>query len=402
MALPKVFEFGHFCGHTLRMLEQVISEIYLPLVSVQHEVTLEDSDEAVGATRATTGTEDPRNATAKSVGLSDTAKNELIITMQKFASQINHTMQQVAGEVRLKVPIVSTNDPAKAAKDPNLVRSLTTSAQEWVEIMVGTINKELVKQPVGNGPLAEIEFWRDRNASLSTIYEQINQPNFQLIVRILNQAQVANAATLEFQMAEITKYYLEANDNVKFLSTLERHFKNIVIGSSQSVTESMPSLLNAIRMVWIISRHYNRDERMVPLMARIAWEMANKVTHVVNVKTVFRSSLAVSKKTISDAKTLLDSWSKTYFQVRERIEQSGRDQRWEFDRKKLFEQTNYMALRLADLFEVAEVMEQFYSIFGPELKAVTGDPQQIDEVIKRVEQLVVPIEQAPFDIFNKK
>lgn len=59
---------------------------------------------------------------------------------------------------------------------------------------------------------------------------------------------------------------------------------------------------------------------------------------------------------------------KTYFQVRERIEQSGRDQRWEFDRKKLFELTNYMALRLADLFEVTEVMEQFYNIFGPELK----------------------------------
>lgn len=123
---------------------------------------------------------------------------------------------------------------------------------------------------------------------------------------------------------------------------------------------------------------------------------------MINVKTLFRSSLTVSKKTVLEAKTLLDTWSRTYFQVRERIEQSGRDQRWEFDRKKLFEQTNYMALRLADLFEVAEVLEQFYSIFGPELKAVTGDPQQIDEVIKRVELLVVPIEQAPFDIFNKK
>lgn len=99
------------------------------------------------------------------------------------------------------------------------------------------------------GPLAEIEFWRDRNASLSTVYEQINQPNFQHIVKILAQAQLASAATLEFQMAEITKYYLEANDNVKFLSTLERHFKNIVLGSLQSVSESMPSLLNAIRMV---------------------------------------------------------------------------------------------------------------------------------------------------------
>ena len=95
-------------------------------------------------------------------------------------------------------------------------------------------------------------------------------------------------------------------------------------------------------------------------------------------------------------------YKKTYFTVRERIEQSGRDQRWEFDRKKLFEQTNYMASRCTDLFEIAEVMEQFYSIFGPELKAITGDPQQIDEVIKRVDNLVVPFESVSFDVFNKK
>ena len=34
----------------------------------------------------------------------------------------------------------------------------------------------------------------------------------------------------------------------------------------------------------------------------------------------------------------------------------------------IFEQTNYMAQRCGDLYEVVEVMEQFYSIFGPELK----------------------------------
>lgn len=137
-------------------------------------------------------------------------------------------------------------------------------------------------------------------------------------------------------------------------------------------------------------------------MARIAFELTERVHQAVDLKRIFRAPLAQSKVTIVDARNLLDSWSKVYFQVRERIEQSGRDQRWEFDRKRLFEQTNYMAQRCGDLFEVAEVLEQFYNIFGPELKAVTGDPQQIDEVIKRVEALIVPLEQAPYDLFNKK
>jgi dynein heavy chain len=47
-------------------------------------------------------------------------------------------------------------------------------------------------------------------------------------------------------------------------------------------------------------------------------------------------------------------------------------------------------------------MEQFYSIFGPELKSVTGDPHAIDEVIKRVDALLTPFETIPFDIFEKR
>ena len=35
---------------------------------------------------------------------------------------------------------------------------------------------------------------------------------------------------------ELNKYYVEAKDNVRFLSTLERHFKNITHGASFQVS----------------------------------------------------------------------------------------------------------------------------------------------------------------------
>lgn len=47
-------------------------------------------------------------------------------------------------------------------------------------------------------------------------------------------------------------------------------------------------------------------------------------------------------------------------------------------------------------------MVQFENIFGPELKSMIYDPQQIDLVIKQVEELVVPIQMAEFDIYNKE
>ena len=45
-------------------------------------------------------------------------------------------------------------------------------------------------------------------------------------------------------------------------------------------------MMNSLRMVWIISRHYNKDERMVPLMELIAWKLAERVSRNVNIKVI--------------------------------------------------------------------------------------------------------------------
>ena len=54
--------------------------------------------------------------------------------------------------------------------------------------------------------------------------------------------------------------------------------------------------------------------------------------------------------------------------MRAKIEENERDARWEFDKIKLFGVTDYMANICKDIYDVAQVLEEFYNIFGPELK----------------------------------
>jgi dynein heavy chain len=88
---------------------------------------------------------------------------------------------------------------------------------------------------------------------------------------------------------------------------------------------------------------------------------------------------------------MLLQWKDAYFKVRAKIEASGRDSRWEFDRKKLFDKTDHQALICNELIRVAVVLEEFYNIFGPELKAVTGEPKRIENVLLRVKNLITLI-----------
>ena len=62
---------------------------------------------------------------------------------------------------------------------------------------------------------------------------------------------------------------------------------------------------------------------------------------------------------------MLETWKKSYLQVREKIEQSGRDTRWEFDRKRLFERSDHIAQVCRDICKIAQVyVLQLYTAVG--------------------------------------
>lgn len=47
-----------------------------------------------------------------------------------------------------------------------------------------------------------------------------------------------------------------------------------------------------------------------------------------------------------------------------------------------------------------QILEEFHNIFGPELKGVSGDPKCIDEMLCKVDGLVLPIEEVRFNPLN--
>lgn len=78
----------------------------------------------------------------------------------------------------------------------------------------------------------------------------------------------------------------EARDNLKFLTTLERHFKNITSGPLPAILDTLPPTMNALRMVWIISRYYSDDMRMGALFKRIGQEIGDRVEAAIDVKVL--------------------------------------------------------------------------------------------------------------------
>ncbi|NWH83945.1 DYH10 protein, partial [Aegithalos caudatus] len=304
--------------------------------------------------------------------------------------------------LELEMPTVNLDrEVSILATVPVVVQSLKRCAVTWQKVISRVLEEQLKRVPQGHGPLAEIDLWREKNATLSALTEQIKLPVVQKVLEILQKAEPKFTGDLQIVLSDLRKHHMEAQDSAKFLSTLERHLKNLSAGPGVDVISStIPSLLNALRLVWILSRCYNKDERMVPFLERISWEVSTRARTVVHLQTLFKQDIAAAKKKITEAKNTLEQWKKCYFTTCIRVEESGSKRYWKFDVKRLFEKTDYMVLICQDLYDIFQVTEELYNIFIPELTTVTENPKAVDELRREVNVIISPMEDLTFDPFS--
>jgi len=69
-----------------------------------------------------------------------------------------------------------------------------------------------------------------------------------------------------------------------------------------------------------------------------------------------RETAIVVKQKTREATRCLHLWKQSYLDVRKKIETSGRDARWEFDRKRLFDRTDYIAKTCEDIYNIVQVI----------------------------------------------
>ncbi|KAM9822995.1 dynein axonemal heavy chain 10-like [Syngnathus typhle] len=384
--------------YILKLLQQKLIHIYIPMMTAHQMKKTKEVEEASPDVKT--------NSASGTIKPSDQApiRNELLNSTQKFLGVVNTTIQQLKAQddIALHIPELDLKqDVHQLVMNSELVEELEQCVTSWHTHLSDILEELDLKKPESPRPMAEIIFWQERSSILSALTAKLNNPMVKKILLVLTKAQADVVTTMEATVAKLVKYTLEADENVGFLKTLERHFKNLAMGEDFSVLlETIPPLLNSLQVVWLISCHYNRNDRMVPLMERIVWQLSERVAQAIDIHLLFKDDRADAKSMVDSAKEVLELWKSSYYDVRAEIQEGGTGKRWEFDRRKLFEKTDYMAAICQDLSNVLHNLEEFYNIFCPELKSVTWDPKRFDELQGQVDNLIIPFEEATFDPFN--
>lgn len=191
----------------------------------------------------------------------------------------------------------------------------------------------------------ETDYWSLRSATFNTLFQQLNMPNVKRIIRILNHLKDSQESVVlehyEVEFKSFVKLQAQAKDFVKFLSTLERQFKNISNGDLKGITETMSSLLNGLKLIWTISKHINtQEEEFEKILRAISNEICQKVRDKIDLRNLFTKNqydLNPAMETIEAGIQVLQKWLDEFIRTKTDIEQQNTIIRWEFTNPKLFQ-----------------------------------------------------------------
>ena len=186
------------------------------------------------------------------------------------------------------------------------------------------------------------------------------------------------------------------------MTTLDRQFKNLSRGDLKAIEETIPSLINGLKLIWTISRHINQTEsEFEDILEAISTEICSKVKQHIQLQLIFKDKPEKSLVAIKQGIAVIEKWISNFFEVQEAIEKEVTVRRWIFSRlKDIFAKPRHMKVILENFSTACVVIQEFFAILGNDLKAVTGSSENINRISDRVNDAVAKLEGFPNDVYN--
>jgi len=181
----------------------------------------------------------------------------------------------------------------------------------------------------------------------------------------------------------VTESLNEAKDNVKYLQTLEKFIDPLYNGDPDTIKETLPALMNSIKMIHTIARYYNTNERMTSLFVKITNQMIKRCKYMIlNFRTLKKGEIKKGKEStnsedlwkfdmyppnelipmLQSCIDLNTAYQKQYDQTKQRLMKMPKGKQFEFSTNAIFGKFNLFSRRVSKLIELFGTIQQFQTL----------------------------------------
>jgi len=268
---------------------------------------------------------------------------------------------------------------------------------KWSERIEAALEEtESTSTSKDEGPRDELEYWKLRMRMLTTVSEQLRSPNCKNVYTVLqatSQSESNKHADSGIYLAlsnwrsielRVTENLNEAKDNVKYLQTLERFIEPLYDGNPNTIRETLPVLMNSIKMIHTVARYYNTDERMTGLFVKITNQMiTNCKIYILTFKKIEGKSSGKKKggamddsilweqdliphdeliEVMKQCLSLHETYLAQYEFTKKRLEHMPKTKQFDFSPTKIFGRFDLFRRRVSKLIDLFSTIQQFKTL----------------------------------------
>jgi dynein heavy chain len=330
---------------------------------------------------------------------------EFMDGLEKFVDTLNVAMGSIKDSIKLHPTTIDLSvykgpsDILNAANSPEVVDSLEQLIGEWCKQIEQVLaeSEQMRKEADDIGPNAELAHWKARMAKFNSITDQLKSQDCKTVVNILHAAKSRLLKSWKDLDNRVTDAANESKDNVKYLYTLERFCEPLYRSDPVGMQPSLPGLINAIKMIYSISRYYNTSERMTSLFVKITNQMITGCKEYIyeDGQKLWEHERTRLLNKLNDCLKLNEAYQKIFHETKKKLQENPDDKQFDFSEMYIFGKFDAFCKRIQRVIDMFDNIEKFSSL---QSLGVEG----IDSLVKRFDQILNQVKRKPYDMLDHR
>ncbi|XP_019624088.1 PREDICTED: dynein heavy chain 8, axonemal-like [Branchiostoma belcheri] len=335
------------------------------------------------------------------------AKREFLDSYDNFLHFLDAAQLNIEGTVNLKecekVDVSKLHTMAEvmtAAGNPEILDACEELVQCWCKQIEQVLaeSEQMRKEADDTGPLAELEHWRHLMSKFNSILEQIKGNKCRSVIKVLTAAKSRVLKIWKELDNRITDSANEAKDNVKYLYSMEKYCEPLYHCDPISMTDAIPSLINAIRMIHTISRYYNTSERMTSLFIKVTNQMVTACKGYITddgVNRIWDQERGPLIEKLQACVKLYRDYHGCFQKTKKKISKIPGEKPFEFSEMYIFGKFDAFCKRIEKIIELLNTIEVF-SVLS------TSKIEGIENCAAKFQHIYSGIRKKPYDILDHR
>lgn len=346
---------------------------------------------------------------ANRAGWSGPTSKEVMLNISYFLSNLTIIVGDSKGQTVLPLPAPQAFDEDNLPERER-IHLLESAVVQWtskIQSVLSTDPEDAITKRLNPDPQQEVNFWVAKAKDLDALTKQLKDERMTSVINTLADMQSPFAPTFEKLTQDVTTARNEANENVRFLKTLQFYINQLAADLDfPALALTFPPMCHSLLLVWQNSKTYSVKKRLETFLQEVANAVINQAQSYISGEAIFRfieddnTNEAITN--LKNAIGVCDAFKNAFLHYQVRAAKCLPTGAWDIKMGTVFKRLDAFVLRCRDLLDFTKIVAEFNKLEKLVLGGSQGEEFSTSILVahKDFSVAVGVLQKVPYDLMN--